>query len=468
MPFSRKLLKAVLLTLSMCSVLAGNIEFYGDGKLRLRYVDADQDSLSGTYGETLVPGFSLRERLDLYAGVPVTEFLRIEAGLRISNEELSSVHSPPEYVSAIIPFAWWSAVISRGPWQGIIGSYEVCFTPLTLMRWDLKDNPLAASGCGCQASVGGIDSETLEEPREDYRFEGVELEYSRTFFDIKGIFARCQFAEPGSTYARFLAGGRIRLLPEFLNRIVVLGVTGLRLTDDPNSVTAAVDDPLRSDVFGADLTVPVIGDFNAIAEYAYSIRDDNLNSSASPVRYGNGIIGGINFSHQDRINTDLLYLKLDPYFSPYYRSLSYAKNREGFRTSFVWRGMSFFSRQTIFSSYLKYWTEIKPTWNNAITEWHHSLTDYIIGAAAVSISVFGDFKSECSGEYRTSKRDDDQFTLADERIDKQTAIFSFQIIYELTFQSRISLKYQYIKEIDNVGSEDFTAHVPSLLISARF
>ncbi|OGC42252.1 hypothetical protein A2Y85_08105 [candidate division WOR-3 bacterium RBG_13_43_14] len=465
---ANRLSKAFLIILCTGFIYASGFEIDGDGKLRMRFVEADRETLSGTYGEALKTGFSFRERLDLYAALPITNFLRIEAGIRISNEEVSSVHTPPEYVSAMIPFAWWSVVLKRGSWQGTIGSYEISFTPLTLMRWDLKDNPLAASGCGCQVSVGGIDSETLEEPREDYQFEGCKLEYAKSLIDLKGTFARCQFAEPGNTYARYLAGGRIRLVPELFNRVLVLGITGLRLTDDPQSVTVAIEDPLCSDVLGADVVIPIIGSFNAIGEYAYSIRDDNLNSSAEAIRYGNGIIGGINLAHEDRINADLLYLRLDPYFSPFYRSLSYARNRQGFRTSFVYRGLPVFSRQTTVSAYLKYWQEIKPTWNNAISEWHHSLADFLIGTMALNLSVFSDLKSEFSYEYRRTQRDDDQMSLADEGIDKQTMIFGFQIIYEFTFQTKAVLRYQYINENDNIGSEAFKAHIPSLQISVRF
>ncbi len=460
--------KALLFPLCTFFIYAGKIEFNGDGKIRLRYVDADQETLSGIYGETLKPGFSMRERLDLYAGLPVTDFLRIEAGVRISNEEISSVHSPPEYISALIPFAWWSAVFRHGPWQGSIGSYEISFTPLTLMRWDLKDNPLAASGCGCQVSVGGIDSETLEEPREEYRFEGCKFEYAGKLVDLKGAFARTQFADPGNTYARYLAGCRIRILPEFFDRIVIMGLTGLRLTDDRQSVAVAIEDPLCSDVIGADILVPLIGDLNAVTEYAYSIRDDNINSSADIIRYGNGIISGINYAQGDQINADILYLRLDPYFSPFYRSLSYAKNREGFRTSLVYRGLRILSGQASISGYLKYWQELKPTWNEAITEWHSSLASYTVGVVAFSLTPLTDIKVEISGEYRKVQREDDLITLADENIDRRTIITGLQFSYEFTFQTKVSLRYQYIQEVDNIGSEDFNAHIPSLQLSTRF
>jgi hypothetical protein len=247
-----------------------------------------------------------------------------------------------------------------------------------------------------------------------------------------------------------------------------VGITVLRAVDDTASVDQALYDPLQSDVVGIDLHVPLAWKLSCIAEYARSIRDDNLMSTVDPVRSENGFIAGLNFKSGDAVDAHALLLHLDPYFSPLYRALSYAKNRRGIRGSFTFRKIPIFSHLLNVSLYAKLLREIKPTWNDAITEWHGSLTDFTIASTALSYVLFDRWKAEGSYEFRTNQRIDDPSTLADEIIDLKTHILAFSLCYDFTIQSTIMVQYQFIKNIDGLGQDSYDAHVPMLQFSFKF
>lgn len=461
----------ILLIIGFSTDVRAN-DFYvnGEGKIRFRYITADTSDITGSYGETLKQGLSLKERLDLSAGFPLADYLLLEAGMRVSNEESESVFAPPDLLSGKAVAGWWAVSYLREPLEITLGKYDASFTPLTLMRWDTKDNPLGASGCACQISVGGISGESLEEPQEDYRFEGARIKASADIGDLTGIFAQTEIPQDNISYQRWLAGGRSRYVISLLNkrRSTAVGVTALRVKDEPSSAVVSSYAPLQSDVFGADLNFPLIGDFNLVGEAARSIRDDNLLSGLNPIRKGDGLIAGLQYLQADRIEANLVYLQMDPWFTPYYRALSYAKNRRGGKFSLIYRDLEIFSRLFVFSIYFKDWSEIKPTWNETITEWHHTLQNFITGNAGLNVNIVGNWHLEADYEYRTTRRTDDLTTLADEAIDDLTRIISLLLSYDVTLQTKLTLKGQVIDHVDKVGDNDYRAYIPMLQFSLKF
>ncbi|HEX7319128.1 MAG TPA: hypothetical protein VF399_02075 [bacterium] len=446
------------------------LTFGGEGKLRLRYVQTDSSEITGSYGEILKKGISFRQRIDLFMSYPIVDYLVLEAGVRISNENVNDILPPPDFISTDLLAGWWSVKLDRGPFLANFGSYETSFTPLTLMRWDTNDNPLAASGCACQISVGGIGGESLEEPQENYRLEGLKIEAGGDIGDVKAIFARTQLALEGGHYAQYTYGTRGRLvlnLPLFSP--VSLGGTVLRAQDDLESVDISIIDPLQSDVGSIDLRVPCFGGCAAVGECALSRRDDNLLNSADAVRQGYGIISGLQFKRGDQIDAQALYLQMDPYFSPLYRAVSYAKNRQGARISLTHRTIGLFGKKCAASIYVKRLKEIKPTWHETITEWHRSLSDFLVANGSINVSLSENFKTEFCYEYRqTGRVDDIATTLNDEKLEIRTQIGSIAVIYEFTMQSKLILKYQYARNDDGAGGTDYIAHTPSLLVTLRF
>jgi hypothetical protein len=451
-------------------VRANGFYVNGEGKFRIRYITADTSDITGSYGEALKQGMSLRWRFDISAGYPLADYFLTEAGLRLTNENSTGALYPPDYITGKAVAGWWAVSYLREPLEITLGKYDASFTPLTLMRWDTKDNPLGASGCACQISVGGISGESLEEPQEDYLFEGARIKASADIGDLTGIFAQTEIPQDNISYQRWLAGGRSRYVISLLNkrRSTAVGVTALRVKDEPSSAVVSSYAPLQSDVFGADLNLPLIGDFNLVGEATRSIRDDNLLSDLNPVREGNGMIAGLQYVKEDRTEANLQFLRLDPWYSPLYRALSYAKNRQGGKFSMICRDLEIFSRLFAFSIYFKDWSEIKPTWNETITEWHHTLQNFITGNAGLNVNVIGNWHLEADYEYRTTRRTDDLTTLADEAINDLTRIISLILSYDVTLQTKLTLKGQVIDHVDKVGDNDYRAYIPMLQFSTKF
>ena len=96
------------------------------------------------------------------------------------------------------------------------------------------------------------------------------------------------------------------------------------------------------------------------------------------------------------------------------------------------------------------------------------MAKYLVGNVAASLRVSNNWRIESSYEYRTTQRTDDISTLSIEIIDEQTHIASFSIAHEFTLQSRIMFKYQFIKNIDGTGQNDYDAHMPMMEFSFKF
>jgi hypothetical protein len=466
--------KCVVVFLILCATIIfavqDNLIISGEGRLRFRYVEANKDQITGAYGEALKQGLSFRQRFDLSLEYFLTDYLSAGSTVRISNEDSKDVLPPPDFITTRAVAGWWFVNLYNEPFDVTLGSYEESFTPLTLMRWDQNDNPLGASGCGCQVALSGISGESLEELKADYRLEGAHAKIEGGIGDVTILFARPEIASEAETYARHVYGARGRIVLPYIRNFstLTIGFTGLRAKDDTVSVEQATSDPLRSDVFAVDVNLPLFWKFSCIAEYARSIRDDNLLSGIDVIRSENGIIAGLRIDSGDKLEANALFLRLDPYFSPLYRAISYAKNREGFRSSITYRKINFFGQLLNISTYAKVLREIKPTWMEAITEWHHSLADHRIGNIAANLMLFDQWRLETSFEYRNSQRTDDVITIADETIDEQTLIPSISVSYEFTLQSKILLGYQFVKNIDGTGQNDYEAHIPMLEFSVKF
>jgi hypothetical protein len=470
MPHVRLIVIAPLVLGSWIAGRANGFYVNGEGKIRFRYITADTSGITGSYGEVLKQGMSLRWRFDISGGYPLADYFLTEAGLRVTNENSTGALFPPDYITGKAVAGWWAVSYLREPMEITLGKYDASFTPLTFMRWDTKDNPLGASGCACQISVGGISGESLEEPQEDYRLEGARIKASAGFGDLTGIFAQTEVPLDNISYQRWLAGGRGRYVLSLLNdrRSTVIGLTSLRVKDEPSSAVVGSYAPLQSDVFGADLNLPLIGDFSLIAEYTRSIRDDNLLSDLNSVREGNGMIAGLQYVKEDQAEANLQFLRLDPWYSTLYRALSYAKNRQGGKFSFIYRDLEIFRKLFTFSLYFKDWQEIDPTWNETITEWHHSLQSFMTGNAGLNMNIIGSWHLEADYEYRSTKRPDDVSTVADEAVDDITHIVSLILSYEVTLQTKFLIKGQVIDHVDNAGDNDYRAYIPMLQFSTKF
>ncbi len=138
---------AILLACLVMSYPVGSrIELEGKGRMRFRYVGADTWPVTGAYGETLGLGYDYRARFELGLRYRFSDALRAGAAIRLSNEEASSMLPPPDLVSSAPVGGWWYASYRKGILDAVAGTYDVSFTPLTFMRWDLNDNALGSGG----------------------------------------------------------------------------------------------------------------------------------------------------------------------------------------------------------------------------------------------------------------------------------------------------------------------------------
>lgn len=281
----------------------------GEGKIRFRYVEASKDTVKGTYGETLQQGLSFKQRLDLSLNIPLTDYISVNGVLRISNEDSTQeVLPPPDFISTKALAGWWSLNFVKHPFGVDVGSYDASFTPLTFMRWDLNDNPLGASGCGCCQVVGGISGESLEEPGEDYKLEGIKTEISGEHGDVTLIFARPQVGIGGEAYAQYMYGTRGRLVLPFITHFSTLNIGGtyLSVRDDTTSIThLAPVFPFQSDVWSFDVAIPIWCDLSCVGEYAKSTRDNNLLSDEDSTLIDEGFMGGFKLLSSDIIDANL-------------------------------------------------------------------------------------------------------------------------------------------------------------------
>ena len=325
--------------------------------MRYRYVGADTSPVLGVYGETLGLGYDYRARLELGLRYKFTDDFRAGAALRLSNELSNSDLPPPDLLSSLPIAGWWWAQYERGILNATAGVYDASFTPLTLMRWDLADNPLGTGGSCCAVSVAGLSQYSLEELVPDYKLEGAHVTLTPGPVTATLLFAQTAMAQETKTFAQYLGGARLTW--GFTNPWTRTGGTisanALRAADDSRTAAATEHPPLRSDVAGADADIPLVGALALDAEYAYSLRNDNTRL-ANPDVDDYGLLAGFRYGDRDRQDIQLTFMRTNPNFNPLFRALSYARDRQGIRASVNLRRMAvgtMTGNVTLFAKYLR-------------------------------------------------------------------------------------------------------------------
>ena len=316
-----------------CAALDDNLDITGEVRLRARYIDsADTGAVFGTYNEELRRGFSFKERLMLEVVYSLTQ--QIDAGgiVRVSNEGSEVLLAGPQYFSSEFGSAF---VAYRTPSLGArLGYYDTYYTPLTLMRWDVNDDPEGGAGCGCPgtASVGGtLLGETLEELGPTLTFEGAQFSATpleAQAFSIDGFLAR---ARPASAGVRQLLtyGARLDVTRYLSQPSSLLDVSALvvRSAEDENSVNLPppAAPPFANTVFGLTWKVPVAKYLSVDGEWTLS------RTSGGTERHGNGGIVSVSLTPTRTLKIVTSYLYLSPNWESFFRALSYNPDREGIR-----------------------------------------------------------------------------------------------------------------------------------------
>ncbi len=363
------------------------IELTGRGRLRWMNVDTTGTGAVGANNEPLVPGTTLRHRVELTLTYAITPKLKAGALLWISNEGELVLRSGPEYLST----PWGSLILryqaqGRAPGLGRVqmalagGFYRVAMTPLTLMRWDANDTPIAggqrSQGCGVCGSggmAGIVRLESLEKIDQWLSFEGLRLDFSfLDHVDLTALYARPQTPRPddvgacsGDNLERFLRENDATTVfyHQDLFSMRLVGHAGLPWTSDLFEVagTAVLVDedeksspcanqvrrfPFRNRVLTTDLTLPLPYDVTLTGEVAGSRWNPSLLADPLPPPAEDMALR-IEATHEMRSPSDaslaglsvgglrsrlqIAYQRMGPQFFSAYSALSYESNLQGWR-----------------------------------------------------------------------------------------------------------------------------------------
>jgi hypothetical protein len=352
---------AGLLTARPIDALPEDLELTGDVKLRLRLVDSSQESpVFGTYGEPLNRGFSQKHRFILEATYPVAASFTVGGKIRVSNEDDDILRSGPEYLSSKFGSAF--VAYDTPVAQARFGYYDINYTPLSLMRWDVRDDPEGGGGgcavcTGTPGVAGTILGESLEELGPVLTFEGLKVDLSPLdAVGCNGFFARSVVS--GETYDVLTFGGRLRLTRYLRHASSLMDVSLIAVRSEEDKRSKEADLISKPEAFGNTVvglawTVPVVRGIEFQGEWTHSEsrhQTDRLSDIA-----GNGTIAGLNAKLPAGLRAEASYIYLSPNWDSYFRALSYSYNRRGPRVRLEYeRG------RLLISLFGKYLTTIEP------------------------------------------------------------------------------------------------------------
>jgi hypothetical protein len=334
-------LLALLTVAVVAHAVSDDLEVTGDIRVRLRHVDSGRQEIRGTYGEILNRGISLKHRFMLEACYPVSSVMRIGGLVRVSNEDEQVLESGPEYFSS--PFGSAFAAYETPTVISRLGYYPISYTPLSLMRWDIKDDPEGGGGgcavCGAVGVGGLILGETVEELGPTVTFEGLKLDLAPTeTFGLNGFLARPRTA--GTDYQIITYGGKagFKRYVKRLASFVDIAVLAVRSEEDEKSVEnsdAPPDhEPFKNTVYGLTWQMPLLTwlSLSGEATATETQRTDEATGLLEDLE-GKGIIGSVALEIEGT-TLEASYVHLCPEWDSYFRALSYNPNREGVRLRF--------------------------------------------------------------------------------------------------------------------------------------
>jgi hypothetical protein len=349
-----------LAALAVPDVHAEGLELTGDVRLRLRYIDsARPGALEGTYRETLRRGFSETHRFVLEASYPLGSAFKVGGIIRVSNEDEAVLRSGPEYLASDFGSAY--VAYQTAPLTSRLGYFPIHYTPLSLMRWDLKDDPEGGGG-GCAVCpgtpgvAGAILGETLEELGPDLTFEGLRTVVTPgQTLGVDGFFTRSEVED--ANYPVLTFGGRLGLTrylghaSSFLN----LDLLAVRSEEDPKAfegMEGTHPDPFRNTVWGIAWKVPAAAWIEFDGEW---VRTRTLDMEGRPQEMeGAGGIIGLSVKPARALEVEASYIYLSPHWESYFRALSYSPDRRGTRLRMEVKGS-----RLVLALFAKYLTTIE-------------------------------------------------------------------------------------------------------------
>lgn len=440
-----------------------DLELSGDIRLRLRLVDsAREGAVFGTYGETLNRGFAQTHRFLLEAYYPVASSITVGGRVRVSNEDDDILRSGPEYLSSKFGSAFISYETSS--FRGRFGFYDINYTPLSLMRWDVRDDPEGGGG-GCATCpgtpgvAGTILGESLEELGPVLTFEGLKADLSP--WDALGcdaFFARSTVL--GETYDVLTYGGRVKLTRfiQSSSDLFDVSLIAVRSEEDKRSKEQELiskPKPFRNTVVGMAWNVPVFRWLGLEGEWTYSESRDQ--TDRRPDIAGNGTIASLNLRLPGGLRAEASYIYLSPNWDSYFRALSYSYNRRGPRLRLEYeRG------RLLVALFGKYLTTIDPVTLPSQLDKPRATVAYPTLSARGYLTALPGLNLGLAAIMSGEGPEEDGLTLDTE--DMRTTLLG-TVTYEFGRGSSLTLEERYVRH-SFAHSDDYDVSMLSLYVQA--
>ena len=450
-------------TVSPSCSMPDDLTFTGDLRLRLRFVGSSEESpVFGTYGESLNRGFAQRHRFLLEANYPITNSVTVGGRIRVSNEDDDVLRSGPEYLSSKFGSAF--AMYETPSVSGRFGFYDIDYTPLTLMRWDVGDDPEGGGG-GCAVCpgtpgvAGTILGESLEELGPVLTFEGLKVDiFPSDLIGCNAFFASSNIL--GESYDVLTCGGRLKLTRYSRHASSLLNVSLIAMRSEEDKRSRERDyvsnpKPFRNTVLGVAWDIPVLPWVGLGGEWTYSDSDNQ--TDRQPEISGNGVISTLKAKFPAGLRAEASYIYLSPNWDSYFHALSYSYNRRGPRFR-----LEYECGPVLIALFGKYLTTIDPVYlpsrldKGAVTLAYPTLSarGYLTAAQGLNLGIAAIMSGEGQEhEVPTLKTDDRRTTLLG------TATYEFRKDAYVTVEER------YIMHTFKAG-DDYDVSMLSLYLRA--
>ena len=324
-----------------------DIEFSSDIRLRWRWVDSGTPGpLRSTYGEFIQRGLSLKHRFVFDVAYPLTSELRVGGRIRVSNEPELVLTTGPDYYSSEFGSAF--IAYETPSLRSRFGFYETFYTPLTLMRWDLKDD---AEGGGCPVcssapgTAGAILGESLEILGPVLTFEGIQFQASHgSVLGLDAFYARprvSQESDLGLLRQVNTFGARLDVSTylSHASDLLTAGLIAVRSEEDEGSVESLEGppgyppEPFKNTVYGLTFKAPLLWWLALTGDVTFTkARKWDIFNAVD--KRGKGAVVSLDLRTSD-IRFENAYVYLTPDWESYFRALSYSPDRKGWRSRLV-------------------------------------------------------------------------------------------------------------------------------------
>jgi len=483
---------------------ASRITVAGDVRIRAMDMQIDRTSPvggapSGPYGEALEQGKSITHRFQCELGTKITNSVMAGALLRLSNEDEKILALGPQYFSRTEGSAF--AQYTSSFLSIRLGYFDTYFTPLSLMRWDLEDNPKSggrASGCACAGATGAVLLQSLEELGPTLTFEGANVSSAvADLIDVNAFYGRPRSAHEVTT-AEYLANPEA--LGDFAYRQDLYGLratfnagrlTGLaRPSVSLHYVTARDDEEsakfpgtaydhrgfaVKNEVYGAALSVPFQSKLSLDMEFDRTRWDGDVRSAADGVAWGTGWLGTLRAELLPGLRTSAAYFYLSDGFHSAYGALSYPSGRKGARGNVSVTAGPFYC--DLFAKYAKPHEYFAPVPLCGVSRCYEEsrFDDQLTVGLWVSANVLRLF--EVGGGWILEREAWDLYDVDPvlpagrehlERERKKNTL-TFELTHAFSARNSAEFLYQYIDYEDEIFPDDgYTAQRTSLQFSLRF